>query len=665
VTAVKRSVHALPIACGRTLIIERQSLGVWTATIVDAGNAAQIECFTLDGGPGREATVDDLNSIAESLAADLGPVDSVIFLAEDTGSSKGFEPRLVAGYPLPVWVVHPSSAIASSVPAQYRRVIVLDFRGGGSASLLKRGTFAAIDDLIECDGDLRSLLSRRPHRQVVHRDLLADLVSAHRPGVTAAVAGSTASVIDPGALRVESVFALLLHDLEPMLRVLQSFGYDAVVCVSTLFSADSVASAFLAEASRIGGDRRVPFILSTRADRYSGALKCISAAGGSPGVWFAGTVDRPAFSLVTERSVAYDVRHVSRHIFDLDDTTLARQLDGRQTFAVVDSAVSYHYGPVLKAYAARHVNLVGELIVDATEAAKSWALVERICEESLRCGLGREGIIMAVGGGITLDVAGMAASIFRRGVRYVRVPTTLVGLIDAGVGIKQGVNFASKKNLLGSFYPPFGCVNDPLFLKTLPRRHLACGVAEMIKIALVCDRRLFEILESNIGEFLDSHFQEPAAAADESILRAQLSMLQQLQPNLYEHDLRRWVDFGHTFSPTLELRSRHELAHGEAVALDMVLATALAVQRRICHISVLRRMISLYHAAQLPVVNELCSSEVLGVSLHDTRLHRGGNLNLVVPTEVGAGAFLQEVEPSDIDAVARFVAGVEPALADA
>ncbi len=663
---MKHRAHAPPASCGRTLIIERQSLGVWTATIVEARDAAQIECFTLDGGPGREATVDDLCSIAESLAADLGPVDSVIFLAEDTGSSKGFEPRLVAGYPLPVWVVHPSSAIASSVPPQHARFVILDFRGGGSASLLKRGAGAVIDDLIECDGDLRSLLSRRPHRQVVHTDLLADLISAPAPGASAAVAVSAASAHDTAnPMRAENVFAHLLHDLEPMLGVLQSFGYDAVVCVSTLFSSPSVAVAFANEASRLSGDRRVPFILSTRADRYSGALRCVSAVGRSPGVWFAGTIDRPAFSLVTERNIAYDVRHVSRHIFDLDDPTLASQLDGRQTFIVVDRAVNEQYGRALKSYAERHIDLVGELIIDATEAEKSWPLVERICAEALRCGLGREGIMMALGGGITLDVTGMAASIFRRGIRYVRVPTTLVGLIDAGVGIKQGVNFASKKNLLGSFYPPFGCVNDPLFLKTLPRRHIACGVAEMIKIALVCDRRLFEILEANINQFVDSHFQKPALAADESILRAQLSMLQQLQPNLYEHDLRRWVDFGHTFSPTLELSSRHELAHGEAVALDMALATALAVQRHVCHISVVQRMIRLYHAAQLPVIHALCSSDVLATSLDETRLHRGGNLNLVVPTEVGAGAFLQDVEPSEIDAAARFVAGVEPALADA
>jgi 3-dehydroquinate synthase len=448
-----------------------------------------------------------------------------------------------------------------------------------------------------------------------------------------------------------------------MLGVLQSCGYGAVVCVSTHFTSEPMATAFKGAAAKIGPDRRLPFILNTGEERYKGALKCMGAAGRSPGVWFAGTIDRPAFSLVTERRVSYEVKNVPRHIFDPEDATLAVLLDGRPTLAVVDTAVDDFYGPALSAYAERHINLVGELDVDPTEAAKSWTLVERICDDAVRRGLGREGIILAVGGGITLDVAGMAASIFRRGIRYVRVPTTLVGMIDAGVGIKQGVNFASKKNILGSFYPPFGCINDPSFLRTLPRRHLACGVAEMIKIALICDRRLFEILESNIVDFLESHFQKPSAAADESILRAQLSMMQQLQPNLFEHDLKRWVDFGHTFSPTLEIASHHELAHGEAVALDMALATAIAVQRGVCKISVLERMANLYCAAQLPVYNVLCSSEVLATSLRETRLHRGGNLNLVVPTVVGAGAFLQDIDACDIDSAARIVADLEPAFA--
>jgi 3-dehydroquinate synthase len=646
----------------RVLVIEHQPLGMWTATTVDGSSGAPTQHFTLDDGPGREATGRELKLIAESLASNLGPVDSVVYLAEHNAGPRDFEPRLISGYPLPVWIVHPAVAIASEVPLRHERFIVLDFTGGGSALLLKRCAGGAVEDLLECEGDLRRHLSRKAHRQVIHSDLLADIAGASISGAPIAVAASAGSAPEPAPLHFETIFADVLHDLEPMLGVLQSFGYDAVVCVSSLFMSEPAAASFSSAAAGIGAGRPLPFILSTGEERYSGALKCVSAVKRSPGVWFAGSTDRPTFSLISERQVSYEVKNVARPVFDLDDTTLAALLDGRETLAVVDRTISDRYDAALSAYAERHMNLVGELIIDATEVSKSWSLVEQVCEEAIRRGLGREGVIMAVGGGITLDVAGMAASIFRRGIRYVRVPTTLVGMIDAGVGIKQGVNFASKKNLLGSFYAPFGCITDHSFLETLPRRQLACGVSEMIKIALICDGRLFEILESNVEALLESHFQQPRAAADECIVRAQLSMMQQLQANLFEHDLRRWVDFGHTFSPTLELESHHELAHGEAVALDMALATAIAVQRRVCGRSVLERVVNLYHAAHLPVYDMLCSSDVLEPGLLDIRLHRGGELNFVVPTDVGAGMFLQEIDGSDIDGAARTLADLELAL---
>jgi 3-dehydroquinate synthetase len=646
----------------RALVIEHQPLGMWTATNVDASSGEPIQQFTLDDGPGREATGNELKMIAESLASDLGPVDAVIYLAEHAAGLNDFAPRLISGYPLPVWIVHPAVAIANTVPLQHERFIVLDFAGGGSALLLKRCAGGGVEDLMECEGDLRRHLSRKGHRQVIHTDLLEDVVGASIPGAPVAVAASAGSVPEPSPPQLDTIFAELLRDLEPMLGVLQSFGYDAVVCLSSLFASELAAASFSTAAEGAGAGRPLRFILSTGEERYGGALACVNAVKRSPGVWFAGSIDRPTFSLITERHVSYEVKNVSRHIFDLDDMTLAALLDGRDTLAVVDRTISDRYDAALSAYAARHINLVGELVIDATEVGKSWPLVERVCEEAIRRGLGREGVIMAVGGGITLDIAGMAASIFRRGIRYVRVPTTLVGMIDAGVGIKQGVNFASKKNLLGSFYAPFGCISDHSFLQTLPRRHLACGVSEMIKIALICDRRLFEILESNAAELLESHFQEPRAAADESILRAQLSMMQQLQSNLFEHDLRRWVDFGHTFSPTLELASRHGFAHGEAVALDMALATAIAVRQSVCDRSVLERMVNLYHAAHLPVYDALCSSDVLEPGLGDIRLHRGGSLNFVVPTDVGTGIFLQEIDGSDIDGAAHILADLELAL---
>jgi 3-dehydroquinate synthetase len=646
------------------LFVERQCLGNWMATSVDVSNGRPVRRLNVDTTPGGEVSSDDLCAIAASLASQIGPVASVIFLAEDGGSPRDFEPKLVAGYPLPIWIVHPTAAIASAVPAQHSRIVVVDFSGDGSVLMLKRGAGLELDDLCERRGDLRSLVAPGLHRRVLHSDVLADVIGASEAEPAAAALGSAAPPAI-ASIYLAQIFADVLRDLEPMLAVLQSFGYDALVCKSAVFASEPDAAAFARAAARIGAGRKFSIIVGAEKVRYKGALDCVGEVRRNPGVWFSGTSERPAFSLVTERRISYEVQHVTRHVFDPDDSTLGALLDDRPTFAVVDRLVADRYGNALSAYAANHVNLVGDVAIDATEAAKSWAFVERICADAIRSGLGRDGVILAVGGGITLDIAGMAASVFRRGIRYVRVPTTLVGMIDVGVGIKQGVNFAAKKNLLGSFYPPFGCINDLSFLQTLPPRHLACGIAEMIKIALICDRRLFELLESNIVELIDSRFQEPLAAADESILRAQLSMMQQLQPNLFEHDLQRWVDFGHTFSPALELASDHALAHGEAVALDMALATAIAVLRRECDISVLERMVRLYRAARLPVTHTLCTGANLAASLHDARLHRGGNLNLVVPTAVGAGAFLQDVDDRDIDSAAGMVAELGPALAGA
>jgi 3-dehydroquinate synthetase len=638
-TARARDAHAL--------IIERQRRGMWTATVIDPQTGAPLHRISIDDGPGLEPSGSDFYAFAESQAANLGPVEEVIILAAIESTSTAAEPRLAGGYPLPVWIVHPAVAIAHAVPPEHERFFVLDFCGAGAATMLKRGAGGEIKDLIKCDADLESYVSRRLDRNQTHGDILAEVAAASSPP------------------QLDAAFAAVLRDLEPMFDILGAFGYDAAACVSSVFASEPATASFRRAAAQFGAGRRRSFFLRSGDERYQGAVNCVVAAKRTPGVWFAGSAESPSISLVTEHLVKYDVRHVAQHVFDLEDTTLGALLDGRKTLAVVDRVVDDNYGARLSAYATNHINLVGTLAVEATETAKSWTIVEQICDAAVRCGLGRDGIIMAVGGGITLDVAGMAASIFRRGIRYVRVPTTLVGMIDAGVGIKQGVNFASKKNILGTFYPPFGCVSDPSFLKTLPRRHIACGIAEMIKIALMCDSRLFEILESNTVEFITSHFRTPRALADESIIRAQLAMMRQLQPNLFEHDLQRWVDFGHTFSPTLELASHHKLAHGEAVALDMVLSTAIAVRRRICDIAVLERLVTLYRAAQLPTCDGLCSSDVLESSLSDVRLHRGGNLNFVVPTGIGAGMFLQDVDASDIEAAARIVADLKPAPTEA
>jgi 3-dehydroquinate synthase len=125
-------------------------------------------------------------------------------------------------------------------------------------------------------------------------------------------------------------------------------------------------------------------------------------------------------------------------------------------------------------------------------------------------------------------------------------------------------------------------------------------------------------------------------------------MMDELEPNLYEQEMRRLADFGHTFSPTLETRSAHRFSHGEAVAIDMLLSTAIAVGRSICAPAVFDRALAIYRAIGLPVTDALCTPETLAHAMNETRRTRAGDLNLVVPSSIGSGVFLQHVGEDEL-----------------
>jgi 3-dehydroquinate synthase len=235
---------------------------------------------------------------------------------------------------------------------------------------------------------------------------------------------------------------------------------------------------------------------------------------------------------------------------------------------------------------------------------------------------------------------------YRRGVGYLRIPTTLIGQVDVSVGIKQAVNAGESKNVLGSFYPPIASINDASFLATLAGPHIAAGCAEIIKMAVVADAELFSLLEQHGGALTASRFQDPAAHG--IMMKAEAAMLHELEDNLFETDLQRRVDFGHTFSVALETDSSYSLSHGFAVGLDMLISTCLAVGRGVCARSLLERLVTLYHCVGLPLSQHICSAERLHESLESVRKHRGGALNLVVPCEVGRTLFIQDVSRGEL-----------------
>ncbi|GCD45987.1 sedoheptulose 7-phosphate cyclase [Streptomyces paromomycinus] len=373
------------------------------------------------------------------------------------------------------------------------------------------------------------------------------------------------------------------------------------------------------------------------------------------------------------KQVSYEVL-VRRDLLAVEDPYLARALRDCVTgsgtpsdrrLLIVDRTVETLYGQAIDAYFAAHGFAAAKLVLDAHEQVKDWNSVEAVLAAMDDFGVDRRREpVIAIGGGVLCDVVGFAASIYRRGTPYVRIPTTLIGLIDAGVGVKTGVNHRSGKNRIGTYAQPLLSLLDTSFLGTLPARHLSNGLAEILKVALVKSDALFTSLERAARCGTRSLFDDPfhADLAEYITYESIHLMLEELQPNLWEAVLERCVDYGHTFSPTVEMHSVAELLHGEAVAVDMALTTGLSVGRGLMSeeegVRVLRAMRGL---GLNPWNDALGNHDLLCRALEDTVRHRDGLQRLPLTRGIGGHVFVNDVTPAEIAAGVAFVAAHAPA----
>ncbi|MEU5685038.1 2-epi-5-epi-valiolone synthase [Streptomyces venezuelae] len=370
----------------------------------------------------------------------------------------------------------------------------------------------------------------------------------------------------------------------------------------------------------------------------------------------------------TAKPVSYEVR-VADGLFDFERTDLLEPAaaPGKRLrrFVVLDSDVDLLHGNRIRAYFDYHDVEHVICVVPADETVKSFETASRIVEELDAFGVDRRREpLIVIGGGVLMDIVGLASSLYRRGTPFIRVPTTLIGLVDAGVGAKTGVNFNGHKNRLGTYFPADLTLLDRTFLATLDRRHIGNGLAEILKIALIKDARLFDVLESHGPLLLNEKFQGESEAGEDAarevVHRAIQGMLEELQPNLWETKLERSVDYGHTFSPTVEMRALPALLHGEAVCVDMALTTALARRRGLIDDADARRVYDVMHGLELPAWDDLLDQpELLTAALLDTVRHRNGQQRLPLPVGIGDVTFVNDVTEQELlDAVAELrVAG--------
>jgi 3-dehydroquinate synthase len=226
-----------------------------------------------------------------------------------------------------------------------------------------------------------------------------------------------------------------------------------------------------------------------------------------------------------------------------------------------------------------------------------------------------------------------------------------MGYVDASIGIKTGFNIYGNKNRLGAFHAPQLVLLDKTFLKTLPKRHLLNGVCEIIKLAVIKDAQLFEMLEAHAVKSVNENFQN-----DESSLlldRAITGMLEELEPNLFEEDLARRVDFGHTFSYGLETRHEAHLLHGEAVLLDILISLLIARSRRLVSDDEIDRVFRLVTALGFELNASIFDPNLLHASLTERTYHRNGLQRVPMPHGIGGCVFLNDINSDEIESAAK------------
>ncbi len=275
--------------------------------------------------------------------------------------------------------------------------------------------------------------------------------------------------------------------------------------------------------------------------------------------------------------------------------------------------------------------------------------LERILAAINEHNIDRHSYVIIIGGGAVLDVAGYAASIGHRGIRQVRIPTTVLAQNDSGVGVKNGVNAFGKKNFLGSFSPPVAVVNDQSFLTTLDIRDWRSGIAEAIKVGLIKDRALFDFIKQSVTQLV----QRDAETMDKLIHQcAELHVQHIASGDPFEQGSSRPLDFGHWAAHKLEQLSNYQLRHGEAVALGIALDCTYSYLIDKLSEENLIDILCLLREIGFDLYTDLFEEDTLLQGLKEFQEHLGGELTITLLDDIGCGT---EVHHMDTEIIRKSI----------
>ncbi|WP_309628116.1 3-dehydroquinate synthase [Brevundimonas sp.] len=349
---------------------------------------------------------------------------------------------------------------------------------------------------------------------------------------------------------------------------------------------------------------------------------------------------------------AYDVV-VRRGLLGEAGARIAPLARGR-TVIVSDETVAAIHGPALQASLAA-AGVQSEIVaVPAGEASKSFAELERLMDRLLAAGLDRKDVVVAFGGGVVGDLAGLAAALYMRGIDFVQVPTTLLAQVDSSVGGKTAIDTPRGKNLVGAFHQPRLVLADIDVLATLPEVQLRSGWAEVLKHGLICDAAFFDWLA---GDGADGVRGDPAAL-ERAVVRSVEIKSAIVGEDEKEAGRRALLNLGHTFGHAIEAELGFEeaaLAHGEAVALGCCMAFRFSVRQGLCDAADAERVETVIAAAGLPTRLDQAGAfqaERLIALMAGDKKAEGGGITLILARRIGE-AFMQKTV--DVDVLRAFL----------
>ena len=321
---------------------------------------------------------------------------------------------------------------------------------------------------------------------------------------------------------------------------------------------------------------------------------------------------------------------------------LARILEGRHKVAILHQPVLAQTAEAIRAHLAERGIDAHRIEIPDAEAGKELPVVGFIWEVLGRIGLGRKDAVVSLGGGAATDVAGFAAATWLRGVDIVHIPTTLLGMVDAAVGGKTGINTDAGKNLVGAFHQPAAVLIDLATLETLPRNEIVAGMAEVVKAGFIADPVILDMIEADPEAALD-----PAGEVlPELIRRAVAVKAEVVAADEKESQLREILNYGHTLAHAIERRERYQWRHGAAVAVGLVFAAELGRLAGRLDDQTAQRHRSILEALGLPVSYDADALPQLLEAMLGDKKTRAGVLRFVVLDGLAKPGRLEGPDPS-------------------